>query len=215
MVSHGVRFLTASRDGHAGLAVANDRQRGVWRFKAGRWDRIEASLPEQVDGKPLRIVERGIDRGVRFRDLNGDGMSDLIVNNDSQNVVFLWDSKASNWQRASFTLPGRGCLVDARGIDRGLRFVDLDGDSDDDLVLSNDRGYSVRLFESTTDGWSKQVRGGKSSDPDGLPMIGRDGKLNGVWFHSGAMILENEHTMKNKDFITRIPFGQVRGSSRQ
>lgn len=214
-VSHGVRFFTASRDGHAGLAVANERQRGAWRFKAGRWERFEASPPTQVDGKPLRIAERGVDRGVRFRDLNGDGLSDLIVNNDSQNAVFLLDSKASKWRLAAFALPKRGCLVDAQGIDQGLRFVDLDGDSDDDLVLSNDREYWVRLFDGPTSGWSKQIRGGKSGDPNALPMIVRDGKLNGVWFHSGAMILENETTMKNKDFITRIPFEHILGSSRQ
>ncbi len=27
------------------------------------------------------------------------------------------------------------------------------------------------------------------------------------------MFLENEHTMKNKDFITRVPFRQLRGST--
>ena len=214
-ILNGVRFLTASRDGHAGLAVANDRQRGVWRFQAGRWERIEVALPGQVDGKPLRIVERGTERGVRFRDLNGDGISDLIVNNDSQNAVFLWDERASNWQRASFTLPERSCLVDGQGIDQGLRFVDLDGDSDDDLVLSNDRRYWVRLFESPTSGWPKEVTRGESGDRGALPMIVRDGRLNGVWFHSGAMILENENTMKNKDFITRIPFMQVLGIIQQ
>ncbi len=214
-VSQGVRFFTAGRDGHAGLAVANERRRGVWHFKAGRWAPIEASLPDEVDGRSLRIVERGIDRGVRFRDLNGDSIADLLVNNESQNAVFLWDAKASRWRRASFALPERGCLVDAQGTDQGLRFVDLDGDWDEDLVLSNDRQYWVRLFDGPLDGWSKQVQSGKPGDPNALPMIVRDGKLNGVWFHADAMILENEHTMKNKDFITRVPFSQVRGSTRQ
>ena len=209
-VSQGIRFFTANSEGHAGLAVATERQRGVWHFGPEKWNRVEASLPEQVDGKPLHIVERGIDRGVRFRDLNGDSISDLMVNNNSQNAVFLWNEQASKWQRASFTLPERGCLVDAHGIDQGLRFVDLDGDLDDDIVLSNERQYWVRLFEGPTDGWSKQVRSGEPGDPGALPMIVRRGKLNGVWFHSGAMILENEYTMKNKDFITRIPFSAMR-----
>ncbi|MCH9655711.1 MAG: FG-GAP-like repeat-containing protein [Planctomycetes bacterium] len=206
--SHGVHFFTASRAGHAGLVVANEGQRDVWRFKGGQWERLKGALPEQVDGKPLRIVERGVDRGVRFRDLDGDGVSDLIVNNDIQNAVYLWSHQTANWQRATFALPERGCLVDERGLDQGLRFVDLDGDKDDDIILSNERGYWVRLFAGLREGWSKEVVRGKPGDQAALPMIVRDGKLNGVWFHSGAMILQNEHTVMNKDYITRIPFSQ-------
>ena len=58
-------------------------------------------------------------------------------------------------------------------------------------------------------GWSKRVVRGKSGSPAALPPIVRHGKLNGVWFHSGAMILENERTTKNKDFIVRIPFDEI------
>lgn len=206
---NGVRFFSASPTGHAGLAVAHAGQQGAWRFKAGQWERLKDALPSQINESPLRTVKQGIDRGVRFRDLNGDGVSDLIVNNDSQNAVFLWNPESEKWQQAAFALPETGCLVDKWGIDQGLRFIDLDGDADDDIILSNERQYWVRLFESQSEGWSKEIKRGKPGAQATVPMIVREGKLNGVWFHSGAMILQNEHTVKNKDYITRIPFREI------
>ena len=51
--------------------------------------------------------------------------------------------------------------------------------------------------------------GRKILDEASDPAITRDGKLNGVWFRSGEMILVNEFTTKNKDFIQRLPFMQI------
>ena len=50
---------------------------------------------------------------------------------------------------------------------RGLRFVDLDEDGRDDVVFSNDEGYGVYLFDSMTNGWTRQVPPGKAGDPSG------------------------------------------------
>jgi len=205
----GVHFLTSGKDGEAGMAVANQVQRGLWRFGNGKWEEVPASLPEEVDGHPLLTSRGGVDRGVRFRDLDGDGYSDLIVNNDLQNAVFLWQSPTESWQRAPFALPRCGCLVDARGNDQGLRFVDLDGDAAADLVMSNDHLYEVRLFIDAQQGWSDLIRQGEPDDENRLPKIVRNGALNGVWFQAGAMVLQNEHTVANKDFILRIPYGEV------
>ena len=132
----GARFLIAGPNGEAAVAVANKRQRGLWSFEKGEWQKLKTSFPERVDGQPLLTIADGKDRGVRFRDLNSDGLSDLIVNNDSQNAVFLWDKQKSNWQRASFALPARACLVDKNGADQGLRFVDLDDEHEDQVEIS-------------------------------------------------------------------------------
>jgi len=171
------------------------------------------SLPTAIDGRPLLISRRGIDRGFRFRDVNGDGVSDVIVNNESQNAVYLWNSKNTGWIRAPFALPEKGYLVNADGTDQGLRFVDLDGDYDDDLVFSNEREYWVRLFDSSETGWSKETRRGNSDQPDALPPIVRGGRPGGVWFHSGAMIEENEFTTPlSREFIRRVPFAELLGN---
>ncbi len=207
--STGVRFFTAARDGRAGLAAANEDVTGVWEFDDGAWKPSSIRLPVEVDGKPLLTAANGIDRGVRFRDLTGDGLSDLIVNNESQNAVFLRTGKPNGWQRAGFALPAKGCLVDQNGIDRGLRFVDLDKDGDEDLILSNDQEYWVQRNDGPDKGWSQRLLSGKAGTPDALPKIVAGGRQNGVWFHSGAMILVNEFTAKQPELMQRRPFDEL------
>ena len=192
----GARFFTAMPDGRAGLAIATEHQKGVWHFENNQWVVQKTALPADVDGEPLLTARDGVDRGVRFRDLNADGFSDLIINNDSQNAVFLWHSAASNWQRAPFSLPAKNSLVDAKGLDQGLRFVDLNADGDDDLILSNEREYWVRTFDGPEKGWSTLARSGKAGDANAIPTITKKGELMGVWFHSGKMVQVNEFTAK-------------------
>ncbi|MFV1965332.1 MAG: FG-GAP repeat domain-containing protein [Pirellulaceae bacterium] len=202
----GAHFFTAAKDGHAGVAVATDTESGVWHFVGRQWQPSSTAFPSQVAGTPLRSSIDGIDRGIRFRDLDGDGLSDLMVNNESQNAVFFANGDRHAWRPAPFALPGKGCLVDARGADQGLRFVDLDEDGDDDLVFSNDREYWVRLYEGPAKGWSITASQGKAGSPGALPPIVRQGTLNGVWFHSRAMVLANEFTFRKPDLIERRPF---------
>ena len=206
----GIRFWVTPA-GHGGFVVANGDERGVWALNSDGWRPMDVSLPETIDGRPFLTSDDGIDRGVRFRDVNRDGVSDLIVNNESQNAVYLWRADdPPGWERAAFSLPEDGCLVDAAGVDQGLRFVDLNGDRFDDLVYSNETGYWVRLFESRETGWSRETRRGRADEPDALPPIVRQGGLGGVWFHGGAMIEENEFTTPtNRDFIRRIPFAEL------
>ena len=207
--THGIRFFTADKKGHAGLAAADESQNGIWHFNDGQWQPAGVTLPKSTQQQPLYIAQQGRDRGVRFRDLNRDGISDLIVNNESQNTVHLWNPQSGQWQPADFALPDFNCIVDAAGMDQGLRFVDLDGDSNDDIILSNDREYQTRLYLDDTSGWSNVLMQGKAEDINALPPIVRNGQLNGVWFHSDAMILQNEFTVNKRDFITRVPFRDI------
>ena len=59
------------------------------------------------------------------------------------------------------------------------------------------------------DRWLVERRSAANLDPGALPAIVRDGKLNGVWFHSGEIIMANEFTTKNKDCIQGVPFKQI------
>jgi len=95
-------------------------------------------------------------------------------------------------------LPEGTALVDAKGRDAGLRFVDVDEDGHLDLVFSNAQRYSVHLFTSLEAGWSRLVlagRRGQRKPEDELPMIVRaDGTNNGAWFKYGCMWVQNEET---------------------
>jgi len=94
-------------------------------------------------------------------------------------------------------LPDAAKLQDAQGRDNGVRFVDLNGDGHEDIVLSNAREYGVFLFVPKerakknlqwNEGWSQVMREGKAGDTNSLPLVVRaDGSDNGVSFHDGAM----------------------------
>jgi putative membrane-bound dehydrogenase-like protein len=96
-----------------------------------------------------------------------------------------------------FPLPDAAKLLDDQGRDNGVRFVDLNDDGHEDIVLSNTREYGVFLFVPKerakkglqwNEGWSQVMREGKAGDANSLPLIVRaDGSDTGVSFHDGAM----------------------------
>src|SRR5688500_18433979 len=84
----------------------------------------------------------------------------------------------------------------------GARFVDLNRDGHDDLIVSNPTEYGVYLYNPVEKknvqwdvGWTQVLREGKAGDANSLPLIVRaDGTDNGVWFKDGAMWVQNEDT---------------------
>jgi hypothetical protein len=206
--SLGVRFFTTA-GGRAGLALATPERTGVWHFTPSGWSATggPAKLPGHAGTAPLHIAAGGIDLGVRFRDLNADGLDDLVLNNHFQNEI-MFQQAGGGWKRAPFTLPDVEMLVDYRGADRGLRFVDLDRDGDDDLVYSNDERFGIYLFEGPTKGWSKTLVNGPA-DKATIPLIARSGALNGVWFHAEAIYCANEFTCKKPDLVDKVTFAEL------
>jgi len=109
-----------------------------------------------------------------------------------------------------YPLPDAAKLQDNQGRDNGVRFVDLNGDGHEDIVLSNAREYGVFLFVPKErakkglqwdEGWSQVMREGKAGDANSLPLIVRaDGSDTGVSFHDGAMWSGTKQ---------RIPFAEL------
>ncbi len=87
----GARFGVVRPDGRASLIVRNEDFSGGWYFDGGRWVEDRTLLAGlEVEGRPVFTAREGRDRGVRLRDLDGDGRCECIAGNDSQPAVFAW-----------------------------------------------------------------------------------------------------------------------------
>jgi polysaccharide deacetylase len=196
----GARFGVLRESGHASMLIRNQAAAGLWHFDGEGWVQDPCGLDGlELDGRPVFTAVEGRGRGVRLRDLDGDGVCELIVGNEKQQGVFRWSADGNpRWSRLAFALPRGTAIVDVRGRDAGLRLVDVDADEHPDVVFSNSRGYSVSLFASLDDGWSRAVLSGPRGDENEIPMIVRpDGTNNGAWFKYGRMFVQNEDTGGN------------------
>ena len=174
--------------------------------------------PMQFDGRTL-LTSDGLDRGVRLRDLDSDGICEFIIGNPTQNAVFKWSASVRQWAKQPFALPHRASIVDAEGRDNGLRFVDVNGDGYDDVLFSNEKEFSLHLFVPKANprlmwqvGWNDEVFTGKRGESKlDIPMIVRGGtnRNNGVWFANKTMWIQNEDTAHLPDKVDRRTFRQL------
>ncbi|HLX63381.1 MAG TPA: PVC-type heme-binding CxxCH protein [Planctomycetota bacterium] len=210
----GVRFGILRGDGLASLIQRDEKTSLAYEFANDHWADVGALSGE--DAKQIFTIQNSRDRGVRLRDLDGDGICEMIVSNDTQNLVLKWSEQDRAWTKLPFALPAGTSIVDADGADNGLRFVDLNGDGFADIVFSNEARYSVHLFTSMKDGWSneitKAVRTATAPYWDlrasaEVPMIARGGTSNGVWFHSKFMNVQNENVTFDRISFADLAMG--------
>jgi len=191
----GVRFGVLAKDGRASVLVQSAKQGGLWHFDGRNWVADANGLAGLELEGPVLTSQAGRDRGARLRDLDADGICELILGNERQQGVFAWSAEKHAWQKLPFGLPEGAAVVDAQGRDAGLRWVDIDEDRRLDVVFSNAQRYLLHLFVSTAEGWSRKVLGGPRAEGNEIPMIVRsDGTNNGAWFKDRRMWVQNEET---------------------
>ena len=213
----GVQFGIVTRDGFATMLVRNERVSGAWHFDGHRW--IEAKgllLGLELNGQPVLTSRNHRDRGVRWRDVDNDGLCELIVGNDSQNALFRWSEQDRTWKPAGFALPPDTSIVNAEGQDNGLRFVDVNEDGFADVLFSNEARFSVHLFVARTylgwsQGWTREVMAGLRGDAGEIPRFVRAGpaRNNGAWFKNRYLWVQNEDTATMPDLVDRRSFDQL------
>jgi putative membrane-bound dehydrogenase-like protein len=174
-----------------------------WRFDGKQWCEDRALF----SGLNSHIItwSKGKNRGVRLRDLDGDGTCELIDGNE----IFRWYAKWRGWGKVPFTVPKEGAFPHFADGDTGLRFVDIDEDGHFDIVFSNEEAYGVYLWESMEKGWSRKVLAGKAGEPAALPLISRKRTDNGFWVHSRSLWWANEDTPLLKDHVDRRSFNEL------
>ena len=199
----------------SGVASALETMHGrMWTWDGDNWQRdevLETALPAIVKARLAKP-----DRGIRFRDFDNDGVCELLVNHD----IFSWNEKEKQWKPAGYSLPEGCAVVDDKGRDNGLRFVDLNGDGYDDVFQSNDAGYAIYLWAGKVKanlgwkaGWPHLVRTSAvahapQTPPTStsiLPFV-KDGQDNGAWFHRSHAVWQNEDTVKLDAYTLRRSF---------
>ncbi len=191
----GVHFGVLEKNGYASIVVRNEKVAGLWHFDGNRWVADPQGLAGLEAGGPITTCAAGRDRGVRLRDLDRDGICELIVGHQSQQAVFRRLPDRHAWEKLPFTLPGGTTMVDVQGRDAGCRLVDVDEDGHLDVVFSNPQHCSLHIFISMKEGWSRRIPNGNRGQPAEIPPIVRaDGTNNGVWFKNRRVWEQNEDT---------------------
>ncbi|MBL8795139.1 MAG: c-type cytochrome [Planctomycetia bacterium] len=203
-------FGVVRENGYASLFSDNEVVKRTFHFDGTKW--TDNATDRNLTGSPVPLRWRAatspeLHRGVRLRDLDGDGICEVIVHDFNHREIFTLN-KDNSWTKLPFVLPTATNLYPKS--DDGLRFVDLNGDGRDDIVVSNEKEFGVYLFIDMKEGWRKVVAG-KPGDPGALPMITRDGKNMGAWFHSKHLWVQNEHTNLLPNLVDRRSFAQLLG----
>ncbi len=205
----GVKFGIMKPEGAATMLV-KAHWTGAWTWSGDAWQADE-TLVAGLSGDPFNTGMNGRDTGVRLRDLDADGRCEMLVSNKDANAILEWNAADKAWKRADYALPEDVTIVDSEGRDAGLRLVDLNGDGFDDVLFSNEFGYSIYVWAGKIrndlgwkKGWSHKVakgtRGKDGWTPEAplseIPPFVRNGQNNGAWFHGTRLAVQNEDTLK-------------------
>lgn len=104
----GVRLRDLDGDGTCELLIANPRRREVWQYAGEQWKLLFTIA------QPVSFVDdQGRDAGLRLRDLDGDGLDDLVFSNLERYGVYLLrrdeQGRLAGWTKvAQEALRGQG-----------------------------------------------------------------------------------------------------------
>ena len=163
---------------------------------SGKWT---ASTP------PFQVYE---DDDVLFADIDNDGQPELVVSSRDQKRCIARTKLMENSPRSQ-----EWTYHDSKRGLGALRLVDLNGDGKSDWLYSDEKRYSLYLFDEL--GWSQKIFDIERVMPDpGVPVIPpfvrADGTNNGVWLHSGTIWWQNEDTAKLPDLVDRVSLKDLR-----
>lgn len=210
----GVRFGVVQPSGQASFL---SQQYVPWHFDGHRWSTRNPN-PGAPSGSDPAGVEAAKRRGARLVDVDGDGVCEAILRSRGGDWLCRWIPERDTFS-PQCRLPEGVEVVDGRGGDAGLRLVDIEEDGRLDLVFSNAERYSLRLFSSMKEGWSRKIVEGKRGEKDVKeeipPIVRADGTNNGAWFAWRQMWVQNEETGgKLADHVFRRHFTAL-GSRRR
>lgn len=207
----GVRLLDVNNDGFPDL------------IKAKSGETKETRLNNKIDGwnttsdfvMPENIVDgSNLDQGVRFQDVNSDGLLDILKARDGTKNVYLnngtgWYDATSNW-----TIPVD--FINGDNDNLGVNLADANGDGKVDILQASTSVSQVYLNNGTgwvnASGWNlpDNFVDGDNKDTglrivelngDGLPDFIKGGMPGEAWLNNGTGWVAESNYAPELDFV--------------
>jgi putative membrane-bound dehydrogenase-like protein len=207
------RFGILDRSGRAAFLV-HGAEFGCrfYQFDGRQWRERELDLSDAADDACVKRLTAGEPVAVRLRDIDGNGLCELILSGRGGSSVLALTAAGDAWRRLAFPLPGGARLETDEGGDAGLRFCDINQDGADDVLYSDADRYGACLFRSLGEGWSWTVLEAHRAENARLaipPFVRRDGSNHGAFFHSRHVWVQNEDTYRLPDGVDRISLDEL------
>jgi hypothetical protein len=102
----GVCFGITQTNGFASMLVRDRTRAGGWQFDGTSWLEDKDFL-KGLEANESPVFTRSSETGgsVRLRDIDNDGVCELLVANQSQNAIFQWAAEKKMWEPLPFGLP--------------------------------------------------------------------------------------------------------------
>jgi len=136
----GVRIEEINGDGLQDILLANGTTRKAWLNTGSSWVESYLWIPPSSTNF---ITENRPDTGVRFADLNNDGLTDILEDyaNGSTTDRGAWINNGHSWTYNSVWQSPEPFTKDGKNIGRRLADVNGDGFSDIVVAFSDSGGY--------------------------------------------------------------------------
>ncbi|OIR25076.1 FG-GAP-like repeat-containing protein, partial [Bathymodiolus thermophilus thioautotrophic gill symbiont] len=154
--SSPVVLLDINGDGLVDMLYGKDNDRSVYLNTGKGWSTAHNfTLPEAI------LTSDNEDTGIRFVDINSDGLVDVVNGFNTNRKVYL--NKGGKWVRNyNYQIPVQTVNSDHK--DAGMRFIDLNSDGLIDIIKSENNNRSAYINQGTqmkltsiTDGFGIQT----------------------------------------------------------
>jgi RHS repeat-associated protein len=175
-MSKGVQFVDLIGNGRVDIVQYSEwGEKGTWINDGKKWNKTnDYQLPVAL------TRDHGKDNGVRFIDITGNGLVDIVQNNADTRAKGAWlNDGRGHWVESDGFIP-QVAIVSHGGKDNGVRLVDLTGDGLPDMVQNSSWGEKGAWI-NTGKKWIKDTDAGFDFIPRAAINHG-DGKDNGVRF---------------------------------
>lgn len=159
----GIRVVTDSLpyDGASWADFDNDGDLDMcivtWYDSTNMLYRNEGSSFTLLESSPV-VTNRGFSETCSWGDFDNDGLVDLFVTNSAGSGRKNWLYR--NTAGGNFVRIDTGVIAsDINRFSRGVNWIDIDGDRDQDLFICNEENQSELMYKNNGDGYFTKITG--------------------------------------------------------